>query len=93
MCIEAIKVLNGRMKGEYPEVKHQQLCRVSEKRRHLVRKGRRQEEGTAKGVLRTQMSSVVLRPIPGTYPPPRERKAQAYSLGMGRVGRSFPSWR
>ena len=31
MCIEAIKVLNGRMKGEYPKVKHQHLWRVSEK--------------------------------------------------------------
>ena len=34
--------------------------------RHLVRKGRRWEEGTAKAVLRTQVSRVVLRPAPGT---------------------------
>lgn len=89
MCIEAIKVLNGRMKGEYPEVKHQQLWRVSEKRRHLVRKGRRREEGTAKGVLRTQMSLVVLRPAPGTrgcvpiLPPAQGKESTGLLFGDG----------
>ena len=65
--------------------------------RHLVRKGRRWEEGTAKAVLRTQGSRVVLRPAPGTQGlcphvclPPREMKAQSYCLGVGAVGRLLP---
>lgn len=97
MCIEAIQVLNGRMKGEYPNVKHQHLWRVSEK--NEAPREKRQEAGGGDSQGSAENTGVKTGPL--TYPrhsgavsprlPPAQGNESAVLLFGGGCSGQAPS--